>query len=96
MAKINWNLFLVIILLLAIPWNWFFPANQANTTISAWSLVAEYGVVLIISIFLFKRLWQFHEAEHKTFNIYTSGGQLLLESVQAADRVCGRCGTMRH
>ena len=93
LAKINWNLFLVVVLLLAIPWNWFFPANQANTTISVWSVFTEYGVVLITAIFLFKRLWQFHGAEHKAFNVYTSGGQLLPDTVQAADRVCGRCGT---
>ncbi len=42
---------------------------------------------------MLKRLWQFHGAEHKAFNVYTSGGQLLLGPVQAADRVSGRCGT---
>ena len=93
LAKLNWNLFLFVVLLLAIPWDWFFPANHADTAISVWSVFAVDGVVLITLIFLLKRLWQFHGAEHKAFNVYTSGGQLLTEPVQVADRVSGRCGT---
>ena len=93
LAKLNWNLFLVVVLLLAIPWNWIFPANYTDATVSVWSVIVEYGIVPIVLIFLLKRLWQFHGAEHKAFNVYTSGGQLLPEPVQAADRVCGRCGT---
>jgi len=93
LAKLNWNLLLFVVLLLAIPWGWVFPANHADTIISAWSVFAVYGVVLIALRFLLKRLWQFHGAEHKAFNVYTGGGQLLPGPVQAADRVSSRCGT---
>jgi uncharacterized protein YqhQ len=92
-AKLNWNLFLFVVLLLAIPWSWIFPANYADVTVSVWSMLVVYGVVPIVLIFLLKRLWQFHGAEHKAFNVYTSGRQLLTGPVQAADRVSGRCGT---
>lgn len=93
LVKLNGNLFLFIILLLAIPWGWFFPATHEDAAVSVWNVFAFYGTFLTASIFLFKRLWQFHGAEHKAFNVYTSGGQLVPSQVQAADRVSSRCGT---
>lgn len=50
-------------------------------------------LVLIAAVFLLKRLWQYHGAEHKAFNTYIGGHELLLESVKGADRVSNRCGT---
>ncbi|AFM41795.1 putative metal-dependent enzyme [Desulfosporosinus acidiphilus SJ4] len=93
LAKLNGKLFLVIILLLAIPWEWFFSSNSADAAVSLWSVIAIYGTVLIVLVFLFKELWQYHGAEHKAFNVYSSGGLLEAEQVQAADRVSSRCGT---
>lgn len=93
LAMLNWNLFLFVVFLLAIPWSWFFPTNDSDTTISDRPVIVEYVVVPIVLIFLLKQLWQFHGAEHKAFNVYTSGGQLLLAHVKAADRVSSRCGT---
>ncbi|MDP4159101.1 MAG: DUF1385 domain-containing protein [Bacillota bacterium] len=93
LAKINLKLFLMIVIILATPWDWIFPSGQVETSSIDWYVLGIYILVLIAAVFLLKRLWQYHGAEHKAFNIYTSGNEFLLESVIRADRVSDRCGT---
>ncbi|WP_242877424.1 DUF1385 domain-containing protein [Desulfosporosinus sp. BG] len=93
LAKLNLKLFLAMILLLITPWDWIFPPTEMSATESVWPVLAIYGIVLITLVFLLKRLWQFHGAEHKAFNIYTSGADLSLSAVKGASRVSERCGT---
>jgi len=92
LAKLNLKLFLVIILFLAIPWDWVFPSNDIVISESVWPTLALVGFVILL-VFTLKRLWQFHGAEHKAFNIYTSGADLSLNAVRNASRVSERCGT---
>jgi len=84
-----------MILFLAVPWDWIVPPapNEVVVAESVWPVLAVYGLVLIALVFLLKRLWQFHGAEHKAFNIYTSGADLSLSAVKEASRVSERCGT---
>ena len=93
LAKLNFKLLLGMILFLAIPWDWIFPPNDLAVSGSVWPVLAIYGVVLIALVFLLKRLWQFHGAEHKAFNIYSSGADLSLSAVKEASRISARCGT---
>jgi len=93
LAKLNLKLFLGILLFLAIPWDWIFPPSETVISASFWPALVIYGVVLIAMVFLLKRLWQFHGAEHKAFNIYTSGAELSLSAVREASRLSQRCGT---
>lgn len=93
LAKLNHKLFLASILILAIPWDWILPNDNLVVSESVWLDLAIYGLVLIILVVLLKRLWQFHGAEHKAFNIYMSGGDLSLSAVREASRVSERCGT---
>ena len=89
LAKLNLKMFLVIVLFLAIPWDWVFPSNDMVVSEAIWPM---FGFVIILVFFL-KQLWQFHGAEHKVFNIYTSGADLSLSAVRDASRVSDRCGT---
>jgi len=93
LAKLNLKLFLSLILFFVIPWDWIFPSNDMVVTEPVWPVLAICGVVLIASVFLLKRLWQFHGAEHKAFNIYTSGTDLSMSAVKEASRISERCGT---
>lgn len=93
LAKLNLKLFLGIILFLAIPWDWIFPSSELVGFGSFWTDLGIYGFVLIILVVLPKRLWQFHGAEHKAYNIYTSGTDLSLSAVREASRISERCGT---
>jgi len=95
LAKLNLKLFLGMIIFLATPWDWIFPPapNEMVASESVWPVFVCYGLVLIALVFLLKRLWQFHGAEHKAFNIYTSGADLSLSAVKEASRVSRRCGT---
>lgn len=93
LAKLNLKLFLLIIVFLAIPWDWIFPASGTNATLSIWFVLGMYGFFLLILKFILKRLWQYHGAEHKAFNVYTDGQDLAEEPVRQANRVSERCGT---
>ncbi|MDR3599712.1 MAG: DUF1385 domain-containing protein [Desulfosporosinus sp.] len=95
LAKLNLKMFIGMIFLLVIPWEWVFPptANEMVVSESIWPVLAIYAFVLMALVFLLKRLWQFHGAEHKAFNIYTSGADLSLSAVREASRVSERCGT---
>ncbi|WP_407312662.1 DUF1385 domain-containing protein [Desulfosporosinus sp. SB140] len=93
LIKLNLKLFLAIILFLAIPWEWALPANELMGFDSVWIDLAIYGFVLFMLVVLLKRLWQFHGAEHKAYNIYTSGADLSLSAVREASRISERCGT---
>lgn len=92
LAKLNLKMFLVIVLFLAIPWDWVSPSNDMVVSESIWPMFALCGFVVIL-VFILKQLWQFHGAEHKAFNIYTSGSDLSLSAVRDASRVSERCGT---
>lgn len=92
LAKLNLKVFLGIILYLAIPWDWLFPSNDTAVSDSAWPLFTAILLVIIL-VLLLKRLWQFHGAEHKAFNIYNSGADLSVNAVKEASRVSERCGT---
>lgn len=92
-AKLNLKYFLFIVLILVIPWDWIFPSSGSDATFPVWTVFAIYCFVLLALKFILKRLWQYHGAEHKAFNIYTSGGELLSDSVKEANRVSERCGT---
>ncbi|HEY8910265.1 MAG TPA: DUF1385 domain-containing protein [Desulfosporosinus sp.] len=92
-AKLNHKLFLASILILIIPWDWLLPSDNLVVSESVWLELAFYGSVLMILVVLLKRLWQFHGAEHKAFNVYMSGGDLSLGAVREASRVSERCGT---
>jgi len=95
LAKLNLKLFLGMIIFLALPWDWIFPPtpNEIVAAEPVWPVFVCYGLVLVALVFLLKRLWQFHGAEHKAFNIYTSGVDLSLSAVKEASRVSRRCGT---
>ncbi|MDR3543639.1 MAG: DUF1385 domain-containing protein [Desulfosporosinus sp.] len=93
LAKLNLKLFTGMFLFLAIPWDWVLPPNEIVVSESVWSVLAIYGVVFIVLVILLKRLWQFHGAEHKAFNIYTSGADISLSAVKEASRISERCGT---
>lgn len=93
LAKLNLKLFLASIFILAIPWDWILPNDNLVVFESVGLEFACYGFTLIILVVLLKRLWQFHGAEHKAFNIYMSGRDLSLSAVREASRVSERCGT---
>lgn len=93
LVKLNFKLFLGIILFLVIPWDWILPATELVGFESFWTDLAIYGLALIILVVLPRRLWQFHGAEHKAFNVYTSGADLSLSAVRGASRISERCGT---
>lgn len=95
LAKLNLKLFLGMVFFLAIPWDWLFPPAPTDVVASesVWPVFVLYGLVLLALVFLLKRLWQFHGAEHKVFNTYTSGADLSLSTVKEASRVSPRCGT---
>lgn len=92
LAKLNLKLFIGVIIFLAIPWDLLFPSNDTVASQTYGSVLTTCGFILIL-IFLLKRLWQFHGAEHKAFNVYTSGDDLSLRAVKDASRVSERCGT---
>ena len=95
LVKLNLNLFICLIILLCIPWDLIFASNTTTLDISAsvWPVFAIYGFVIVALVIFLKRLWQFHGAEHKAFNIYLTGGDLSLNTVQDASRLSERCGT---
>ncbi|TGE31773.1 DUF1385 domain-containing protein [Desulfosporosinus sp. Sb-LF] len=93
LAKLNLKVFLGSILILAIPWDWILPNDDFVVSESIGFELAIDGLVLIVLVVLLKRLWQFHGAEHKAFNIYMSGVDLSLSAVREASRVSERCGT---
>ncbi|MDQ7092129.1 DUF1385 domain-containing protein [Desulfosporosinus sp. PR] len=93
LLKLNLKLFLGLILFLSIPWERLFPDSEPLAFDSLGVDLALYAVVLILLVVLLKRLWQFHGAEHKAYNIYTSGADLSLEVVREASRISERCGT---
>ena len=93
LAKLNLKFFLFILVLLALPWDWIFPSSGSEATLPLWFVLGIYGLMLLILKLILKRLWQFHGAEHKAFNVYTSGRELSEELVQQANRVSERCGT---
>ena len=93
LAKLNLKLFLASILILAIPWDWILPYDNSFVPESIWLELAVYALALMILVVVLKRLWQFHGAEHKAFNIYMSGEDLSLSAVRAASRVSKYCGT---
>lgn len=92
LAKLNLKLFLGIILFLLIPWDWIFPSGSMGSE-PLWADLSIYGIILLTMVVLFRQLWQFHGAEHKAFNIYTSGTDLTLSTVRQASRISERCGT---
>lgn len=91
LAKLNLKMFLFMVLLLTIPWDWIFPSAIVISE-SVWPMLFLGGFVIILILSL-KLLWQFHGAEHKVFNIYTSGVDLSLSTAREASRVSDRCGT---
>jgi len=93
LARLNLKLFLEIIFFLAIPWERIFPVSDFNGFDSIWACLAAYIIVLLLLVVLLRRLWQFHEAEHKAFNSYTNGDDLTITSVRTASRISNRCGT---
>ena len=93
LAKLNLKLFLASVLILTIPWDWIIPYDNLVVSESIWLEFTIYGLVLILLVVLLKRLWQFHGAEHKAYNIYMSGADLSLSSVREASRVSDYCGT---
>lgn len=94
LAKLNLKLFICLIILLCIPWDLIFPSNTSTLDIApVWPVFVIYGFVIVALVILLKRLWQFHGAEHKAFNIYLVGGDLSLKTVKEASRVSERCGT---
>ena len=93
LAKLNHKLFLASILILAIPWDWILPYDNFVVFESVELELAIYCLVPVILVVLLKRLWQFHGAEHKAFNIYLSGADLSLSAVRESSRVSERCGT---
>lgn len=92
LAKLNLKIFLVIVLFLALPWDWILPSNEIVISESIWPMLTVCGFIIFL-VLNQKRLWQFHGAEHKVFNIYLSGGDLSLCAVRDASRVSERCGT---
>ena len=90
---LNHKLLLASIFLLAIPWERILPLDNFAVSESVVLELAIYAFVLILSVVLLKRLWQFHGAEHKVLNIYMKGEDLSLSAVREASRVSERCGT---
>lgn len=93
LARLNLKLFLASILILAITWDWILPYDNSVVSESVGIELAIYGLVLITLVVILKRLWQFHGAEHKAFNVYMNGGDLSLNAVREASRVSELCGT---
>lgn len=92
-AKLNLKLFIAFLLFLIIPWDWVYPNLDLGVSELTGFNFVIYGLVFILLIVLLKRLWQFHGAEHKAYNIYLSGADLSLNAVREASRVSDRCGT---
>lgn len=93
LAKINLKIFFFIVVFLAMPWDWLFPSQVTEATVSIGAVLATYAFILMALIFFLKRLWQYHGAEHKAFNVYTQEIEFTLSSVKEANRVSERCGT---
>lgn len=93
LLKLDIKLFLCVILFLVIPWDWLFPVTDFWGFNSGWKNIAAYCFVFLILVVSLRRLWQFHGAEHKAYNIYVSGGELSLKSVRGASRISEHCGT---
>ncbi len=98
--------FAVVLVLALVLASFFFIAPFLLTSLfkltGLFFNVAE--AVIRLSIFLlylslvsrwseFKRVLQYHGAEHKTINAYESGAELKIETVQAFSRLHPRCGT---
>lgn len=93
LAKLNLKTFLLLILMLALPWDWLPPPPDDVINLQPfWSCLGLLGLMVIL-VFVLKPLWQFHGAEHKAFNVYTQGEVLSLSRVKAASRVSERCGS---
>ncbi|KLU65566.1 hypothetical protein DEAC_c27030 [Desulfosporosinus acididurans] len=93
LLKLDIKLFLGVILFLTIPWDWFFPVTNFLDFDSTWKSIAAYCIVFLILMVSLRRMWQFHGAEHKAYNIYVSCGELSLKSVRGASRISEHCGT---